>query len=60
MKVVTTSKAFEQLEKGKKIRCVSWDENEYLVFNSDGIMVEESGTPIDITIEKDMTWFILD
>ena len=60
MKVVTTSKAIEVLQKAKKITCVTWDENEYIVFNSYGIMVEESGTPIDITIEKDMTWFILD
>ena len=60
MKAVTTSKAFEQLEKGKKIRCVSWDEDEYIVFNSYGIMVEESGRPLDITIEKDMSWLILD
>ena len=60
MKVVNTSKAFEELEKGKKIRNVCWNEDEYVVFNSDGVMVDENNKPLDITIDKGMGWFILD
>ena len=30
MRVVRTSEAFEELEKGKMIRNVCWDEDEYI------------------------------
>nr|DAT91075.1 MAG TPA: hypothetical protein [Caudoviricetes sp.] len=60
MRVVRTSKAFEELEKGKMIRNVCWDEDEYIRFNSNGIMVDENNRPLDITIDRGMGWIVLD
>ena len=60
MRAVSTSKAFEELEKGKKIRNVLWDEDEYIRFNSNGIMVDENNNPLDITIDRGMDWIVLD
>ena len=58
--LVSTYSAFFALEKGKRIRNETWDENEYVVFNDYGILVDESGTPLDITIDKGMKWYVLD
>ncbi len=55
---LSTSSAFMQLEKGKKIRNVLWNECEYIRFNSKGILVDETGNDVDITIEKDMKWIV--
>ena len=60
MRVVRTSKAFEELEKGKMIRNVCWDEDECIRFNSNGIMVDENNRPLDITIDRGMGWIVLD
>lgn len=54
-----TSKAFEVLEDGGKIQEISWDKDEYIEYDEYGNLVDETGNLIDISIKKDMEWYIV-